>query len=707
MAHTIPAQNNKRTWLTCILLAALTWIVFGQGVGHSFVELDDGLIVTENPRVTNGLTLKGIADGFASFDNQFYTPLRVISHMLDWQLYGANAGGHHLTNILLHTVSTLLLFAALKSMTGSHWRSAFVAAVFAVHPLHVESVAWISERKDTLSGVFFMLALLAYSGFVRKPTSIGRYILVLVFFLLGLMSKPSLVTFPFVLLLLDYWPLGRFTKANRNRLILEKIPLLILSASASFIAFAAQGEVVRSVATLSMPVRAMNAMASYGVYLRQTIYPAGLVPYYPHPGTAVSILSASLIFAVLLSSSVCFFFLRRSCPYLLVGWLWFLGMLTPMIGIIQVGDFAHADRFMYLAQVGLILMVAWAAGDLCSTWPKLRGFVFALAAGATVALALCSFDQTKHWRSSETLWRHALEVDSNNYMAHSGLGNALLAEGRPEEAITCYQAAMRIKPDFIEAWNYLGNAFLRTGQADQSIATLQTVLAIKPDFALAQNNLGNAYFYKGQFEDAIVQYRKAISLAPGAPSFYNNLGGTLLEIGKLDEAIPELQKALEIDSNCWEACRNMGKVFLQKGLWNEAVVYYSKAISIQPSCTECYYDLGTAHFKKSEIDQAIASYTEAVKLNPQYSGAWFSLGNSYARKGQTLGSISSYEKAIACNPRYTEAYSNLGNLLLQTGNATQGIHYLERALEIDPTNFATSNRNGLFSLYSLRSDCRI
>ena len=426
-----PAGLNDR-WTVFgigIFLAAIIWAVFGQTLHFEFVNFDDDTYVYENPEVSQGLTFKGIIWAFTRFHSFNWHPLTWLSHMLDCQLYGSNPGGHHLTNILLHAVAAILLFLVLRQMTGALWRSAFVAAVFAVHPLHVESVAWVSERKDVLSGVFFMLTIGTYVRYARQPWSPAHYGLVALLFALGLMCKPMLVTLPILMLLLDYWPLNRFSNFTPQvffRLVAEKIPLFALAAVSCAVTIFAQTDAIKSFDQISLPLRVGNALVSYAIYLKQMFWPSNLAVLYPFPSHGEVIWKMILASIVLFSISASVFVLRKTRPYLLVGWLWYLVMLVPVIGIFQVGTQAHADRYTYLPQIGLYLLLTWTAVDLCAGWRFRRVVLGGSSTVILVALIFCARAQASYWQNSESLWTHALACTSDNFIAHNNLGTALL-----------------------------------------------------------------------------------------------------------------------------------------------------------------------------------------------------------------------------------------------------------------------------------------
>jgi tetratricopeptide (TPR) repeat protein len=555
-AQLAPPQTNS-SWPiiigVCICLAALTWVVFGQTLWHDFVNYDDPRYVYENTRITSGLSISGIAWAFTHIHSMNWHPLTTISHMLDCQLYGLRAGWHHFTNVLLHTFAAILLFLALQQMTGgpgrtgSIWRSAFVAAVFAIHPLRVESVAWIAERKDVLSGVFFMLTLLAYVHYVRAP-SIGRYLLVAVGFAFGLMSKPMLVTLPFVLLLLDYWPLSRLGDVGSGKpaareqvlsghwsvvsgqflkLVVEKIPLLTLSAVSSVVTFLAQKGVVGETEQLPVLARINNAVVSYVLYIWQMLWPVNLAVFYPHPENQLALWEVLLSLLLLLGITATAIVLRKTRPYFIMGWLWYLGMLVPVIGLVQVGWQGRADRYTYLPQVGLYIAATWAVTDLTALYRHQRATLTTAAIVLIAALSSCAWVQTSYWRDSETLFRHVLAVTTNNDVAE----------------------------------NNLGIVFLGQGKLDEAISLLQSAVDRRPDNSPAHENLAKALLQKGQVADALTHYRKLLDLQPDNMEVHNIVGTVLVQQGRVEEGVEEWQKVLSVEPNNGNAMSNLAWIF--------------------------------------------------------------------------------------------------------------------------------------------------
>ena len=524
-------KPSRRIWLTtciCIALAVLTWGVFGQTLRYDFVNYDDPRYVYQNTTITSGINLANIAWAFTHIHSENWHPLTTITHMLDCQLHGLNAGWHHFTNVLLHCLAVVLLFVALERMTGALWRSAFVSAVFAVHPLHVESVAWIAERKDVLSALFFMLTLLAYLRYTRAPST-GRYLTVAIAVALGLMSKPMLVTLPFVLLLLDYWPLGRFETHRSNtgrrllQLVLEKTPLIALSAVSSIVTFLAQRGAIGWTEQLPVSARISNALVAYVVYIRQMFWPARLAVFYPHPENRLPVWEISLAFIVLVGITAAAFVFRKKAPYLMTGWLWYLGMLVPVIGLVQVGWQGHADRYTYLPQIGLYIAATWAVTDLSRSWHFQRMAVGAAALVVVGALSWRAWLQTSYWRDSETLFTHALAVTSNNDVALNNVGIIFLDKGQLDDAISKLRAAIDLRPENGPAHDNLAKALLKKGQVAEAMVHYRKFLEIEPDNVEARNTLGTALIQQGHVKEAIDQWQDALARQPDNGNAASNL----------------------------------------------------------------------------------------------------------------------------------------------------------------------------------------
>jgi tetratricopeptide (TPR) repeat protein len=611
-------HNTYAVAVVCGFLLLAVALVFGQTIGHEFVNYDDNRYVYENPVVQKGLTLEGFRWALTYGEIGHWHPLTWFSHMLDCQLYGLHAGGHHLTNVLLHAAASILLFLVLWRMTGFLWRSAFVAAVFAVHPLRAESVAWVAERKDVLSGLFFMLTIGAYVRYVRRPTSMVRYATVVLLFALGLLSKNMLVTLPFVLLLLDYWPLNRvsgFTPRIWLQMVAEKWPLFALAAASCVITFLVPEEVSTG-GKLSLTLRMENALVSYVVYLRQMIYPSGLACLYPNPTDHLPFWQVAGALGLLTAVSWAIFAFRRKHPYLVVGWLWYLGMMIPVIGIVQISYYAHADRYTYLPQIGLWIAVTWGVGQLTVFW-RHRYWVFGVASTLVLLFLMgIAWRQTSYWRNSEMLWIRALACTAHNNIAHNNLGNTLADRGQVDAAIAHYRKALEIKPDDAVAYYNLGTVLKGRGQVDAAIAHYQKALEIKPDYAEAHNNLGNILKGIGQVDAAIAHYQSALKIKPDDAEAHNNLGVALADRGQIDTAIVHFQRVLEIKPDFAEGHNNLGIALAIRGQIGEASVHFQKALEINPHYANAHYNLGMALDRQGKIADAVIHWREAVQLQP-------------------------------------------------------------------------------------------
>ena len=593
----------------CLMLTVVTFAVYLPVLQCQFVNYDDDVYVTLNPHIRNGLTWEAAEWSFAaglvysSPNVDYWRPLSYLSHALDIQLFGLHPAGHYLMSLAIHVAATIALFLVLNSMTGALWRSAFVAALFALHPLHVESVAWIAERKDVLSGLFFILTLGAYTGYSRSPSA-SRYLLVLGLFGLALMSKPIVVTLPFVLLLLDYWPLRRFAgqlkadeyyRANLRsqfpaqtvwRLMVEKLPFFLLAMGLSIFAFHSQQTVgAASLLHVSLPARIGNALASYAAYILNLSWPVNLAVFYPYNSTlpmwqvaGALVLLAGITFLVLVAA--------RRCPWLPAGWLWFLGMLLPVIGILQVGAQARADRYTYLSSIGFFLLVTWTVGDLCPQWRHRKLVLGALMSIVLAILTACTSVQITYWRSSELLWTHALACTADNVVARYHLGLAYFQQRRADEAIFQFQKALEIQPDYAEARYNLGTVLIQQGRLDEAIAQLQKTLEFKPDNASAHKNLGIAFLQQGRLDEAIAHFKKALEIRPDQVEIQNNLAWLLatspqasLRNGSQAVELAERANQLAGAKNPNVLC-TLAAAYAETGRFAEAVETAQRALSL-------------------------------------------------------------------------------------------------------------------------------
>ena len=583
--HENRTGNVLRSLAVCLLLLLAVAFVFGQTLDYEFINLDDDVCVSTNPWVQEGLTASSLRWAFANKRLGNWDPITWMSHMIDWELFGDNAGGHHLTNVLLHAATTVVLFLLLLHMTGAFWPSALAGALFAIHPLRVESVAWVTERKDVLSGLFFVLALAAYAGYARcRRFAVGRYIAAIVLFALGLMSKPMLVTLPFVLLLLDYWPLGRFATprpmATALRLTAEKIPFFALSAACCVATVFVQH--VSDHEYCPWKWRIGDAAISYASYLIHFFYPVNLAPLRPRTPFDLpweQVVGACLL---LLCVSVGVLLWARKRAYLPVGWFWFVGMLFPVIGFVPFGTQAMADRFTYLPQIGLCIALAWGAADICRAWPKMRWLCSGAAVAAVVVLAVCARRQTTYWRDSETLWNHTLACTSDNHMAHDALGNALADKGRLDEAEAQYRKAIKIQPAYASAHFNLGVAAARRGHLREAISHYRKATSINNNHSRAHNNLADALLAVGLNAEAAYHARMAISIAPDYPEYHFTLGNILLIDQRFEDTLKEYEQVLAANFNSAECHIRMSLTLIYLSREEEAAGHYRRALEIRP-----------------------------------------------------------------------------------------------------------------------------
>ena len=745
-ATSFMARSHFPVWLLAVLLALMTIALYWPATRHDFINYDDQTYVTENVPVQSGLTLENIKWAFLNPVACNWHPLTVLSHMLDCQLFGLRPWGHHLTNVLLHALNAVLVFALLRQLTGAMWRSLLVAALFAVHPLRVESVAWVAERKDVLSGFFGLLALIFYARYAQSVT-VGEcpafaappppqssdetsrraeqvtgservvpasvlsrvtwhpsrfYWLALFCLTLGLLSKPMLVTWPFVMLLLDYWPLERFRPGSAWRLVTEKAPFFVLAAVVSCITFVVQkqgGSVVVGEA-LPLGARSGNALISYCRYLGKTICPTDLAVFYPHPGywPLAKVLLAGFLLVVI---SVLFFVKRRRYPFLLMGWLWYCGMLVPMIGLVQTGGQAMADRHTYLPSLGVLILAIWGAYELTGRWRYHR---IALAVAGSTAVILClamTRQQLGYWKDTETLFRHTLEVTENNYLAYKAIGDVLLDQGQTDKAISHFHTAIRIKPHYAEAHDDLGEALVKKGQTDEAISQFQEAIRLKPDAAEAYNNLAIAYVNKGQTDEAISQFREAIRLKPDSALAHYNLGMALYNKGQTDEAISQFQEAIRLKLDAAEAHYNLGVALSDKGQTDEAIGQFQEAIRLKPDEATAHNKLGIALARKNQIDEAINQFQQAVRLKPDAAEAHYNLGVALSDKGQTDEAISQFQEAIRLKPDDATAHNKLGIALARRNQIDEAISQFQEAVRLKP-DYAAAQRN-LAKALELRS----
>jgi len=611
--------------LICLLLASATLIAFEPLRHNQFLNYDDNDYITENQHVQSGLNLKSIKWAFISTHAANWHPVTWLSHIIDCQLFGLNPAGHHFTNLLLHIANTLLLFWVLKDMTAAIWQSAFVAAAFALHPLHVESVAWISERKDVLSTLFWLLTMAAYVRYVRQR-SVIRYIGTLFLFALGLMAKPMLVTLPFVLLLLDYWPLNRLSRKT----IYEKIPFFALSAVSSVVTFLAQrsGGAVAHIDLLPLSMRLANTPVSYVKYIGKMFWPTKLAVLYPYYGEKLSAWLVVTSVLALLAVTILVIRLASKHRYLPVGWFWYLGTLVPVIGLVQVGNQPLADRYTYIPLTGLFIII-WVLPELLAG-RRYRKLLLGLSATSVLlVLSVCTFSQVGRWRDSITLFEHAIAVTSYNFAAHYNLGVALASQGRANEAINHYRQAIKIRPDHFEAYSNLGNLLSEQGKLDEAIDNYRRALEFKPDDAVAHYNLGILLAQQGKFSDAIDNFNQALKAKPDYAEAYNNLGNTLLALGRLDEAVACYRQALHFKPDWPLPLNNIARILATHP--DQKIRDPHEAVKAAERAAEL-----TKYGDAMVLETLATAYAAAGRFNDAVTAAQTALGLASAAKNEEL-----------------------------------------------------------------------
>jgi tetratricopeptide (TPR) repeat protein len=626
------AKNPAPAIAVCLCLIVLVVFVFAQTRHFDFVKWDDPVYVSENSHVAQGLTWNGVLWAFTAQNAAYWLPMVWLSHMMDVQLFGMNAGLHHLTNVLFHTIDTLLLFLLLLRMTGALYRSAFVAALFAVHPMHVESVAWITERKDVLSTAFGLMAMWAYLNYVqrRRPAAFAA---MTILYCCSLMAKPMLVTLPFLLLLLDVWPLGRISIAAGGRwerwspLVREKVPLLALAILSSVITVmtVSEGGAVKELGSLPLSLRMANVSVSYAGYIRDMFWPVKLEAFYAYPEQVpLSRVALSLALIGVISAAVvagC-----KTRPYIFTGWLWYLGALGPVVGFVQAGLQARADRFGYVPLIGLFILLAWGVGDLAAKF-RLRAAVPGVAAGlAVLAYAFLAQKQAAAWENSVTLWSQAISVDPENYRAQGLLGIALQEKGDLENAAIHFRAALRysetlrMKPDVAYLHYSLANILVEQGKPDQAAEEFSASIRANPAYAEAHNNLANLLAGQRKLNDAAAEYRTALKGKPGYADAHNGLGNVLADQGQEKQAVAEYEEALRIDPRSEAAHNNLGAVFAQQGNFDKAVQEFTESLRIRPDA-RVHYNIGQILLQQGKAGEALQHFHAAVQLRPDYQDA--------------------------------------------------------------------------------------
>lgn len=733
-------MKKKQKYIIIILLVAFSAIAFGRIAGNDFVNYDDPRLITAHNIVKSGFNTESIKWALTDIRDEYWHPLTSLSLVLDWQLFGENATGHHLVSLLWHIGAVLLLFLFLNKTTGQLWPSAFAAAIFALHPLRVESVAWASERKDVLSMFFGMATLYAYAFYV-EDRKISKYLLCLFMFILGLMSKPILVTLPFVLLLLDYWPLERWPsslnahhqttvdssrtlhkKNKKNKtvvkvsfatvknadgslknLLVEKLPFFLLSiilGIQTVLGLKTSGYLY-TLDQLLFSDRVINSVVSYFVYIRKFFWPVDLAVFYPYQSLYSNWqIFGAASFLIVITITVLFF--RKKTPFLLIGWFWYLGTLFPVIGLLQTGIQTKADRYTYLPAIGIAIMLVWGIIHLMPKEKMRKIILLPAAVIVTIALTILTWQQCGHWKDSISLFRHALNVTEDNFVAHINYGAALAASRKHDDAIHHFRKAINIVPDnhvahlglvnslfikkeyaeavkhaegLIKLYPTLGDAhkllissLVEQGKTDEAIKHCRETIKLNQNYGFAHFQLAKLLVTKGKQDEAIDHFQQAININPGDTDAHHNLANLLTTMGKTQQAVPHYREAIKNKPDYFEAYYNLAEVLEQQQKETEAIEYFREAARINPSSFKALNNLGVLLERKQRHDEAIHYYQKAQQIEPENAGLHFNLGIAFGNKGNLEKAIEHFKKAIELNPNFTQAQQalNLAKKLAST-----------------------------------------
>ncbi|HUC84447.1 MAG TPA: tetratricopeptide repeat protein [Candidatus Acidoferrales bacterium] len=691
-----------RTWIIAAALWLTTVALYWPVTHHEFLDYDDDLYVTSNTLAQHGLAVDALKWELLHPVCGNWHPVTMLSHLLDCQLFGLNPWGHHLTSLLLHALNTVLVFVLFQRLTGAFWRSAWVAALFAWHPLHVESVAWIAERKDVLSTCFGLFALLAYVGYARgwgdKNLQPGAppdrvviaicrspaYWLACLFLALGLLSKPMLVTWPFVFLLLDYWPLERLSTSRWRSLVVEKIPFFVLAAAVSVLTLIVQrtSGAMTALAQVPLPMRCANALVCYCRYVFAIFWPAHLSVFYPYPKDLPPVLVIlAALFLAAVSGAV--LMARKRWPFLPVGWFWFAGTLTPVLGLVQVGAQAMADRYTYFPSLGVFLIVVWGVFELSRRW-RWRAVAGSLAAATLLLCCATTRSQIGYWRNSVTLFTHALEVTADNAVSRNNLGAGLVAEGKNDAAIGQFQVALRLQPDSVEAHYNLGTLLAGKGQTNQAVAELEEAIRLRPDYSQAHNNLGILLSALGRTNQAAGEFEQAVRLDPEFADAHFNLGNLLAQCGRVNDASNEFLDAARLNPRDAETRRQLGDLLAKNGQTGSAIVQYQQAIRLNPKDADTCYKLGNLLARTGLKDDAIRLFQQALRARPAFAEAHNNLGSLLSAQGRLPEAIGQFQLALRIKADYPDAHYNLGNAFLKEGQLGQAIGEYQAVINLSP-----------------------
>ena len=718
-------MKRKYTYLIIIFLIFASFIVYSRILNNGFVNFDDNEYITENNHIKSGINQESIKWALSTTYCTYWHPLTWLSHMLDWSLFKDHAGGHHLISLLLHIGSVIFLFFFLNKMTKNLWSSAFAAALFALHPLRVESVAWAAERKDVLSMFFGLASIYAYACYAES-SKLSKYFLCLILFALGLMAKPMLVTLPFVLLLLDYWPLGRWQKVlnsvnmqvvnntfpvkneiencNVNsliekeislpvksssrligRLLWEKAPFIFLTIISSIVTFWAQNKngALPSMELLPFPTRIANTIISYVSYLGKIFWPVKLAVFYPyaHSFPFWQILISCFI---LTGITIIVIYAIKKLPFLFVGWFWYLGTLIPGIGLVQAGMQAMADRHTYLPSIGIAIMLAWGIPLLFSCEDIRKKILFPAGITVLAILAVLTWRQCGYWKNSIDLSNHALQVTKDNATAHNNRGAAYYKLGQYQLSIEDYNSAIRLKPDFVDAYNNRGSAYDNLGQYQRAVEDFNRTIRLRTDYAVPYYNRGNTYLKLGQYQLAIEDFNEAIRLKPDYVDAYNSRGVAYDKLGQYLLAIEDFNRAIRLQPDYALAYQNRRNAYAKFGQQPLTIEDFNRAIRLKPDDAKAYNNRGTIYYKLGQKQRAIKDFNKAICLKPDYVDAYYNRGTIYSELGQYQRAIEDFNKAIRLKPDYADAYYSRGNAYAKSGQQQLAIEDFSKAIHLKP-----------------------
>lgn len=665
--------------LVCILLAGAAIASYHRIPSNDFIYFDDADYITENPHIKDGLSWDVVKWAFTSGYAGNWHPLTWLSHALDIELFGLNPAGHHIVNLIFHILTTLLLFGFLRYTASRLWASAVVAALFALHPLHVESVAWAAERKDVLSAFFWMLTMWAWAFYSKKP-GLWRYIYVAGFYALGLMSKPMLVTLPLVLILLDYWPLARFSfepetrSSNLNSslacsfgilkpFVLEKVPLVMMAVASSAVTLFVQQTAIVAVRTMDIPTRITNIFVSYGRYLWQMLWPTGLALLYPRPNNPNYAAAAA---AVLLIIVVTVIAIRTAAVrrYLIVGWFWYLITLVPVIGIVHVGMQSHADRYTYIPLIGIFIVIAWAFAELCEKYRRLKPVVAAITVLILLSLGLWTARTTTYWKNDVTIFERTTAATNNNIMMMINLGDAYLWRGHLDQAQATLEKAIELCP-VSDSYVVLAIVLRRKGQIAEAVQSYEKALELDPNQPLALLNAGILLHDLKKDQKAELYLRRAVELDPKLAQAHSALALVLAAADRLDEGITAARKAVELESGLASSRRVLASLLADKGLHEEASTEYQKSLELEPDYS-AYTNLGQSLVELGRFNDAAASLKKAIALKPAEAEPWLYLSKALYGLGSRNEAINAIEKCLSLDPNYAPAVSYRRTLLGET-----------------------------------------